>query len=164
MHGVSGSRGVGSREARVVQVKAKNSMTGRAAVTAGLAASLLLAAVCVPGVRATDFSQAKQVYVPPSRIPRRFDFAAIRERAASVFAAPQSVNTGFSSPRAGSGLVPPPPATPAFGAGAVPAPPPMGSFMPTVNTGGPVINVPSISGANKVVQAAHRLANDPTIA
>ncbi|MBY0551675.1 MAG: tetratricopeptide repeat protein [Candidatus Obscuribacterales bacterium] len=44
---------------------------------------------------ASDFSKAKQIYVPPSRIVRRVDFASMREEVTSV---PQRVNYAVKAP------------------------------------------------------------------
>src|SRR5437868_11983 len=107
-----------------------------------------------PNALAADFTQAKQVYVPPSRIPRRLDFAAIRERAAAVIAGPQ----GYSAPsgiRSGSGLIPPPPPSAPVGGSLVPPPPVSAPFYPGAGGGGVMPASPLGPNASKLEKAVN---------
>lgn len=89
-----------------------------------LAASLLLGSVAVgasvlsPEAHAADFSRAKQTYVPPSKIPRRFDFESLRDT--------ENYSSGYDSTSYSYSAPPPSTAAPKGGKyGLIPPPPPL---------------------------------------
>lgn len=101
-----------------------------------------------PPCHAADFSRAKQIYVPPSRIRRRFDFESLREREA-----PQAWDAGtFDMPPAMTPVYPEPDSSskPAKGGkyGLIPPPPPMTpSLLPSGNFVVPSVGTKSASPA-----------------
>lgn len=97
-----------------------------------MASPLLGLVLSVTAAHAADFSHPQKIYVPASRIDRRFDYDSLNARAG---AAPYGTTrqTGVSlpppsAPPGSSGLVPPPPAIPVpittQGPSIVPPPPP----------------------------------------
>jgi tetratricopeptide (TPR) repeat protein len=97
------------------------------------------ASVLPPEAHAADFSRAKQTYVPPSKIPRRFDFESLRdtENYSSGYDSTSSYSysaaqASTAAPKGGKyGLIPPPPPLtpsilpPSLMQDTLPTPPPM---------------------------------------
>jgi tetratricopeptide (TPR) repeat protein len=117
---------------------------------------------------AADFSHAQKIYVPPTKIERRLDFAALREReaAAGHYSTSQYLPSSGSAPSAPvkvskSGLVPPPPPVaptilPAGHASTIVPPPPPAT---------PLIAAtpqPGASTTQSLVQAAARKVTGST--
>ena len=73
----------------------------------------------MPSAQAADFSRAKKIFVPPTRIPRRFDSESASSESDSYGTSDPGYSTPSSyTPQAGKasgkyGLVPPPPPQPA---------------------------------------------------
>ncbi|HEY9871047.1 MAG TPA: tetratricopeptide repeat protein [Candidatus Obscuribacterales bacterium] len=104
--------------ATVTHCRTAGDLAGSGCVFAKAARVALLACLVVAGSQAgaADFSRAQKIYVPPTKIERRLDFAALREReaAAGHYSTSQYLPPAGSLPSAPvkvskSGLVPPPP-------------------------------------------------------
>ncbi|MGD9680385.1 MAG: tetratricopeptide repeat protein [Candidatus Obscuribacterales bacterium] len=102
------------------------SLHGRLAflIHAMFAAGITIAPLCSSPVEAADFKYAKKVFVPATRIPRRYDYDTLSGRVAR----PTYDSISTVPAHTSSGLVPPPPPVspgllPAGMAGEVPPPP-----------------------------------------
>ncbi|MCA9801574.1 MAG: tetratricopeptide repeat protein, partial [Cyanobacteria bacterium HKST-UBA02] len=107
------------------------SLHGRLAflIPAMFAASITIAPLCSSPAEAADFKYAKKVFVPATRIPRRYDYDTLSGRVARPTYDESATSTYASGSPAhtSSGLVPPPPPVspgllPSGMAGSVPSP------------------------------------------
>lgn len=129
--GVTGGKGAQTQVPREGEAAFDKSLHGRlvfpilqSIAAASIAASIAVAPLCPAPADAADFKYAKKVFVPATRIPRRYDYDTLSGRVARP--AYEESGSQFGSPS--SGLVPPPPPVspallPTGMAGTVPPPP-----------------------------------------
>jgi len=135
--GVTGVKGAQTQVPREGEPAFDKSLHGRLAflIHAMFAASIAIAPLCPEPAEAADFKYAKKVFVPATRIPRRYDYDTLSGRVARPTydeSATSSYSSNYSSgglsgspAHTSSGLVPPPPPVspgllPAGMAGALP--------------------------------------------